>query len=86
MQGNPAGRRRTALNSPYLLTAHRFDFRESSMQIRTVRPAFSSRISSWQRRWQTYELTKRQFDAAFPDATPTERDRAILEIAKRLGV
>ncbi len=56
------------------------------MQIRTVRPAFSSRISSWQRRWQTYELAKCQFDTAFPAATPTERDRAILEIAKRLGV
>jgi hypothetical protein len=52
----------------------------------TVRPAFSSRIPPDQRRWQLYELAKRRFDSVFPDATPAERDRAILDIARRLGV
>ena len=51
-----------------------------------VRPAFRCRISPEQRLFQTYELAKRRFDAFFPDATAAERDRAIAEIARRLGV
>jgi hypothetical protein len=53
---------------------------------RKPRPIFRSRVSPEQRRYQVYELAKRRFDTFFPDATPAERDKAILEIAKRLGI
>jgi hypothetical protein len=53
---------------------------------RPPRRIFRSRISPEQRRYQVYELAKRRFDTFFPDATPAERDAAILEIARRLGV
>jgi hypothetical protein len=53
---------------------------------RMPRRVFRSRISPEQRRYQVYELAKRRLDAFFPDATPAERDRAILEIARRLAV
>jgi hypothetical protein len=53
---------------------------------RPPRPVFRSRVSPEQRRYQVYELAKRRFDTFFPDATPAERDRAILEIARRLGI
>ena len=51
-----------------------------------VRPVFRSRISPDQRLFQTYELAKRRFDAFFPDATAAEREQAVREIARRLGV
>jgi hypothetical protein len=53
---------------------------------RRPRAIFRSRISPEQRRYQVYELAKRRFDTFFPDATKEERDAAILEIARRLGV
>jgi hypothetical protein len=53
---------------------------------RKPRPVFRSRVSPEERRYQVYELAKRRFDTFFPDATPAERDRAILEIARRLGI
>jgi hypothetical protein len=53
---------------------------------RKPRPVFRSQISPEERRYQVYELAKRRFDTFFPDATPAERDRAILEIARRLGI
>jgi hypothetical protein len=53
---------------------------------RLPRRAFASRISPEQRRYQVYELAKRRFDSKHPDATPAERERAIAEIARRLGV
>jgi hypothetical protein len=53
---------------------------------RAPRRVFRSRVSPEQRRYQVYELAKRRFDVFFPDATAEERNRAILEIARRLGV
>jgi hypothetical protein len=53
---------------------------------RPPRPVFRSRVSPEERRYQVYELAKRRFDTFFPNATAAERDRAILEIAKRLGI
>jgi len=47
---------------------------------------FISPISSEDRRWQVYELAKRHWDAGHPDASPAERDAAIIEIARRLGI
>jgi hypothetical protein len=53
---------------------------------RKPRPIFRLRVSPEERRYQVYELAKRRFDTFFPDATPAERDKAILEIAKRLAI
>jgi hypothetical protein len=53
---------------------------------RKPRPIFRSRVSPEERRYQVYEFAKRRFDTFFPDATAAERDKAILEIAKRLGI
>lgn len=43
-------------------------------------------MSPRDRRWQVYELAKRHWDAGHPDATPRERDAAIAEITRRLGL
>jgi hypothetical protein len=37
-------------------------------------------------RYQAYRQAKLQFDIAFPDASCAERDRAIAQIAKHLGI
>ena len=37
-------------------------------------------------RWLAYERAKKRWDATFPRATPVERDAAIVEIARQLGV
>ncbi len=47
---------------------------------------FRSRIARNQRRWQVYELAKRNWDEHHPEASPAERDAAILEITRRLGI
>ncbi len=47
---------------------------------------FRSRIAHRQRRWQVYELAKRNWDEHHPEASPTERDAAIIEITRRLGI
>ncbi len=47
---------------------------------------FRSNIAHRQRRWQVYELAKSNWDAHHPEATPAERDAAILEITRRLGI
>ncbi len=47
---------------------------------------FRSRVAQRQRRWQVYELAKRNWDAHHPQASPAERDAAILEITRRLGI
>jgi len=47
---------------------------------------FRSNIAHRQRRWQVYELAKRNWDAHHPEATPAERDAAIIEITRRLGL
>jgi len=57
-----------------------------SIIVRLGRSYFRSRVSHSQRRWQVYELAKRHWDAEHPYATPAERDAAIVEIARRLGI
>jgi len=47
---------------------------------------FRFNIAQRQRRWQVYELAKRNWDEHHPDASPAERDAAILEITRRLGI
>ncbi len=47
---------------------------------------FRSRVAQRQRRWQVYELAKRNWDAHHPEATPAERDLASVEIARRPGI
>lgn len=39
-----------------------------------------------QRRWAVYELAKQSWDAHHPNASPAERDAAIVEITRRLGI
>jgi hypothetical protein len=51
-----------------------------------ARITFRSRIEPRVRRWQVYELAKRHWDGEHPDATPAERDAAIAEITRRLGL
>ena len=48
--------------------------------------SFVSRVSSEERRWQVYELAKRNWDEHHPEASPAERDAAIIEITRRLGI
>ncbi len=47
---------------------------------------FRSNIAHRQRRWQVYELAKRNWDEHHPEASPAERDAAIIEITRRLGI
>ncbi len=47
---------------------------------------FRSNIAHRQRRWQVYELAKRNWEAHHPEASPAERDAAIAEITRRLGI
>ena len=47
---------------------------------------FRSNIAHRQRRWQVYELAKRNWDEHHPEASPGERDAAIVEITRRLGI
>ncbi len=47
---------------------------------------FRSRIDPIARRWQVYELAKRHWDAHHPNASPAEREAAIVEITRRLGI
>ncbi len=47
---------------------------------------FRSNIAHRQRRWQVYELAKRNWEAHHPEASPVERDAAIIEITRRLGI
>lgn len=51
-----------------------------------VSRTFIPRMSLEERRWQVYELAKRHWDAGHPDASPAERDAAIAEITRRLGI
>jgi len=45
-----------------------------------------SNIARRQRRWQVYELAKRNWNEHHPEASPAERDAAIIEITRRLGI
>ena len=47
---------------------------------------FRSNIAHRQRRWQVYELAKRNWNEHHPEASPAERDAAIIEITRRLGI
>ena len=64
----------------------------SSIVVRLWRPrhrpfrVFHPRVTPEQRRHQVYELAKEHWDRAHPEATPTERDVASVEIARRLGI
>jgi len=62
-----------------------YSFRLPRKRIFTSR-VFVSPISSEVRRWQVYELAKEHWDRAHPEASPAERDAAILEITRRLGI
>jgi len=47
---------------------------------------FRCNIAKRQRRWQVYELAKRNWDEHHPEASPAQRDVASVEIARRLGI
>lgn len=80
------GRRRSALSLLTRTHSTKGGHRMESIIVRLGRSHFRSRITHSVRRWQVYELAKRHWDAEHPEASSAERDAAIVEIARKLGV